>query len=622
MSHYVFDIEANGLLKECDQMWCLVTYNMDTEEVVHYLEGDTSWQKVFDEAKIVAGHNICGYDLPVLEKLFNYKLPKTCKIRDTLLFSQILNYKRFASGRHGLETWGVNLGFHKHEFSDFSKYSQEMLDYCIQDVKLNVKVYKLVYHEFLHLYGSNKKIAQLMLAEQAASAWNAKAELVGWPFDESGGKALYAIFEQEMESAYAALSAKLGTKTVAVDKAKGVVAVKTPRWTKQGCYDAHTANYFKVDPFSGYEGEERVVEGEYCRVKFEELSLDSVADVKIFLYRAGWEPTTWNVKRNEATKKNEKTSPKITADSLEFLGGDGLLYTAFASVKARASILKTWLASLDEEDNLHGGAMLIGTPSMRSTHTLIVNVPSADATWGPEMRRLFQCKPGWKLIGCDSKGNQVRGLAHFMKNEAFQKTLVEGDIHQYNADVLTKVLLAMGVVHTVPRSAAKRILYAFLFGASGAKLWSYVFGVMNKEKGNKMKSLFMKSVPGFKELIDTLENIYGSTSKSGDGYIPSIAGNRIYVDSFHKLLVYLLQSTEKATCSAALMLTAQRLEEAKIPYLPCIYYHDEINFQTPEEYAEEAKAIGLQAFADGPKLFDISIMAGDAKIGETWYDVH
>ena len=86
--------------------------------------------------------------------------------------------------------------------------------------------------------------------------------------------------------------------------------------------------------------------------------------------------------------------------------------------------------------------------------------------------------------------------------------------------------------------------------------------------------------------------------------------------------MYLLQSAEKITCAAALMVAMQRFEEEEIPYIPCIFYHDEIDFQVPEEYKERAAEIGKQAFADGPKLFGIEIMSGDAKIGKTWYDVH
>ena len=102
----------------------------------------------------------------------------------------------------------------------------------------------------------------------------------------------------------------------------------------------------------------------------------------------------------------------------------------------------------------------------------------------------------------------------------------------------------------------------------------------------------------------------------------SSGGNRIYVDSFHKLLVYLLQSTEKITCSAAIYLTKKRLKEANIPYQPLIYMHDEIQFMVPEEYAEKAAEIGRVAFKDGPEIYGITIMDGDSKIGNNWYETH
>jgi DNA polymerase-1 len=619
---WVFDIEADNLLHKVTQLWLVLMYNIDTGEMLEFLPGEMGWKEVMDDAKLLVGHNILGYDLPALEKMFGYRPPKSVRMHDTLILSQILNYRRFGFPKHSLEAWGEYLGLPKIDFNDFSKYTPEMLVYCRRDVHLNFKVYEELLDELQQLSEKAPQIKTYLLAEQAAAKWCAKASLHGWPFDVEGAIALKAQFETEMDIAYDALNQILGLKVIPVDKAKGIVPHKMPKWTLAGCYDSHTAKWFGVDPWSGFEGEERIVDGPYSRVLFEPLSLDSVQDVKVFLYRNDWQPTEWNMKRNEDTGKMENTTPKITEDSLEFMGSNGKLYLDFLTTKSRFGILKTWLENIDEDGNLHGDCMLIGTPSMRARHSIIVNVPGADAPWGKEMRKLFACKPGWKLIGCDSAGNQARGLAHYLKNEQFIDTLLNGDIHQYNADALTNVLKGMGIDYVVKRSQAKRILYAFLFGASGGKLWSYIFGTISPKLGNKLKKGFLKAVPGFQELIDKLERIWGSTRKVGDGYIPSIAGNRIYVDSPHKLLVYLLQACEKATCSTALMVTMETFEAEGIPYIPCIYYHDEIDFMVPEEHAERAAEIGKNAFKIGPEKFGITIMDGDAKIGHTWYDVH
>jgi DNA polymerase-1 len=618
----VFDIETNGLLNQCTKLWVLTAYDIDEDKMYVFKDGDMGWQDLFNKAKKAIGHNILGFDVFALKKLYNYEFPSTCELQDTLILSQVLNYKRFNNDGHSLGRWGESLNFPKYDFNDWSKLSQEMVDYCIQDTRLTAKVYDILIKEYKGVVEKSPMLRYYIRAEHAAAKWCAEASLKGWPFDMKAAKELYNKLESEMEKAYKALSSRLGTKCVAIDKKKGIVEYKQPKWTKKGFYDLHTANWFNVDPCSGYEGEERIVEGPYSRIEFEALSLDSVADVKVFLYRNGWQPTEWNFKVDDTTGKKVKSSPKISEDSLEFLGGDGKLYTEFLTAKSRYGILKTWIENTDDKGMLHGDCMVIGTPSMRSRHSIIVNVPSADSPWGKEMRSLFVCLPGWKLIGCDSAGNQARGLAHYLGDEKFIDTLLNGDIHQYNADTLTKVLLNMGVVFQVKRAQAKRILYAFLFGASGGKLWSYIFGNIDDDQGKKLKSGFLKAVPGFKALLEKLENIYGKTSQFGDGYIPSLAGNRIYVDSFHKLLVYLLQSAEKITCASALMLTVETLNKENIPYIPCIFYHDEIDFMVPEEYAERAAQIGKQSFAEGPKLFGVTIMDGGAKIGNNWYDVH
>ena len=621
MRKCLFDIEADGLLDSCTRMWVMAVMDLDSGAVVTFREGDMGWADVLSKTELVVGHNIIDYDLMVLKKLFGFKLPRSVKRHDTLIFSQVLDYKRFGEDGHSLDVWGRHLRFPKIPFDDWSQFSEEMEKYCINDVHLNHRVYKVLLEELHRIAARNPSIKTYIRAEHYVAEWCAEAAAHGWPFNTEAAVELFNTLEAEMSKAYTALSHKLGMKCVAVDRSKGVVEEKRPRWTKEGFYDANTAKWFGVDPCSGFEGEERMILGPYCRVEFAPLSLDSVQDVKTFLFRHGWQPTTWNYKVDEKGKK-QKTSPKITEDSLEFLGGDGKLYSDFLVTKSRHGILKTWLNNVDDEGLLHGYAVPIGTPSMRTRHQIIANVPTADSVWGPEIRKLFGCLPGWKIVGCDSSGNQARGLAHYLGDKDYINTLLTGDIHTYNADILTRVLSEMGVEKKVERAQAKRVLYAFLFGASGAKLWSYIFGSLDVERGNRLKNGFVKAVPGFKALLEKLEKMYGSTKKGGAGYIPSIAGNRLYVDSFHKLLVYLLQGCEKVTCATALMLTMESLEKEGIPYIPLIMYHDEENFMVPEEHTKRAAEIGKMAFREGPKLYGINIMDGESKIGETWYEVH
>ena len=623
MPRLIFDIETDGLLFQCTKMWIISTIDIDTKVQKYWLGTDTGWIDYLNEATLLVGHNIINFDLPALEKLYGWKPKASVNLHDTLLISQILNYKRFPSGSHSMEAWGVHLGYPKQEHEDWSQYSEEMKQRCLTDVQLNQRIYDVLLKELKKVAENAPQIKTYLKAEHYVAKWCSKATVEGWPFKLDEAKALFARMDKELNETRGKLLPKLGSKTVAVDKAKGVVEPKIPKWTKIGAYNHHVASWFGIDPYTGQD-EDRLVEGPYSRVEFVALDLDSSDDVKIFLFRNGWEPTEWNYKKGELDSEGNKikTSPKITEDSLEFLGGDGKLYVDFLSTKSRYGVLKTWIENTDGNNRLHGECFTIGTPSMRARHNIIANIPSGEAAWGKEIRSLFGCLPGWSFIGADSSGNQARGLAHYLQSEEFIDVLLNKDIHQYNADILTNILASMRLKHVVPRAIAKRILYAFLFGAAGAKLWMYIFGVSDKQKGNKLKREFIKAVPGFKDLTDKLENIYGSTSKFGEGYIPGIAGNRIYCDSFHKLLVYLLQACEKATCSAALMLTMINLEKENIPYIPLIMYHDEIDFMVPEEHAERAASIAKKAFKDGPELFGIKIMDGEAKIGKDWFTCH
>lgn len=632
----VYDTETNGLAIECTRMWVLVAKDLDSGEKRWWLDGDLGWMEIFDNANLLVGHNVCGFDEIILRKLFNYRIKPNVKVRDTLVMSRILDYRRFGDEGHSLEVWGNYLGSPKLEFNDWSRFTPEMLTYAIQDVDLGEQVYYHVTREYESLLPRAPKLPKYLAAEQYVARWVGESELQGWPFDKERGLKVLALLDKELEQAYEALTSKLGTKVVAVDKKLGEYLTRFPKWTKAGCYDNSTANWFGIDPWNGYE--DRLVVGEHCRVKIVPLSLNSSQDVKIFLYRHGWQPTEWNTKKDEKGYK-VRTSPKVTEDSLEFLGPDGKVYTNFLSVKSRHGVLTSWLRDLDFENKLHGRCITIGTPSMRARHQVIANVPTVESTWGKEFRELFMCKPGWKIIGCDSSGNQARGLAHFLGDPDYIHKLLNDDIHTFNATKIDLALQGMGIdwdayllkedPESTPetrkkskRAVAKRILYAFLFGAAGAKLWSYIFGNYDEKNGNLFKLGFIDAVPGFKDLTDNLRAIYSSTRKTGYGYIPSIVGNRVYVDSYHKLLVYLLQATEKVTCSIACMRLMKALDAAQIEYIPLIFYHDELDFMVREADAEHAAELGKLAFKEGPQEVGIEIMDGESKIGDNWYEVH
>ena len=167
MKRLLFDIETDGLLDEVTKIHCIVTLDLDTGEIQSFHGPDVmKGAHEIEAAAELWGHNIISYDLPVLRKLYgvwcNFDFQKY-KIRDTLICSQHLwlelKQKDFVFrkkcpdfpgqliGSHSLKAWGWRLGEKKDKFgedADWSKFTPEMLEYCIQDVKVNKKLVDLI----------------------------------------------------------------------------------------------------------------------------------------------------------------------------------------------------------------------------------------------------------------------------------------------------------------------------------------------------------------------------------------------------------------------------------------------------------------------------------------------
>ena len=137
MSLVFWDIETDGL--ESTKMWVAVIKPRGGESIVTNCAQEAV--EILNRFDAVVGHNIIGFDKPQLEKLSGLKI--TGKLIDTLLISRILFPDKFnhpAKG-NGLGNWGTYLGFPKGDHSDWSCYSPEMRDYCIQDVAVTERLY-------------------------------------------------------------------------------------------------------------------------------------------------------------------------------------------------------------------------------------------------------------------------------------------------------------------------------------------------------------------------------------------------------------------------------------------------------------------------------------------------
>lgn len=611
MSTLLFDIEADGL--NATKVYCIVTIDTETEEVKTYGPDalDDGVASLLSADRLV-GHNIIGYDIPTLDRLYNTSLLNK-PVHDTWVMSQTLRYTR--THKHGLAGWGEYLGNKKIEYSDWSAFSEEMLQYCIQDCKVNLDVYKVLLKEYATIYKKNPMIRDGLQVEQAIAKVNVMMRTDGWNYDEDLAKQTEAMFVERMHQIERILEPKLGTYEVFIDKEP-----KTPKFKKNGEYAAAT-----VRILSEYFGKEikptdthlMPAGKQFQRSKVEQIDLGQIALVKEWLLSQGWEPDDYTRKKMpDGSWKN--MGPKLTDTSLEKFGADGKMISEYYTLRNRLSVLEGWKEKV-KDGRLHGNMWTIGTPSFRCRHEVIVNLPSVDATYGKPMRTVLKSDEGDVIVGCDSSGNQLRGLCHYLKNPEFTNEIINGDQHQRNADALSR---AIG--KEVSRQTAKGFLYCYMFGGGDAKLGEVLSGYRNPKVGKVAKDAFSKAIKGLGELKQKIEREWEEKKLTqGIGWIEGLDGRPVFVPSQHQCLNYLLQSAEGITCKASVAYAMEKIQEENLRAKPRIFYHDEMAFTVHPDDAKRVGEILKEAFQEAPKTFGIECMeGGNYVIGESYADVH
>ena len=610
MDKIFLDLETNGLLDTVDTIWLAITKDPVTNEVKTFSDHDEKSEPLkdlttyLDSFESIIGHNLIAYDLCVMLKLLNWKPKADVKLVDTMIISQLNNFRR--EGKHSLANFGKILKDAKGDSPAFDHYSEEMKVYGIQDINLTHKVYKYVSNEAQTLIANRPNFKTALQTEHAIAEICARQVTTKWNFDTPKAKKFYEQLTAEMKVIQDEINPTLKPRKVLIDKEP-----KKAKYLQDGRFSAVSARM--LSEFLGTEIKQTDTDKWepnklFQRFKMVEADLGNMDQVRGMLLDNGWVPSMY-------TPGGE---PKITEDTLHTIkGGMGQKVLKYYQLRSRHSVIRGWieLAELNN-DRVYVEAFNIGTPTFRQRHSKVVNVPNSNAFFGSEMRSLFIADhlDDKVMVGCDSSGNQIRALAHYLNSKEVTDHILNGDIHQRTAD-------AVGV----SRPLAKGLLYATVFGAGFAKLGKMVTGVEDVDKGKEIKNKLYSALPGLKELIEKLNRFFYTTkNKDGLGFIPGLDGRRIFAESSFKCLNYLLQTFEAITVKTAVVNSFKMFKDENIEVDILGLIHDEVQLQTKSGNVKRVKEILEYSFGDYiTKKLELNIqMGGDAKHGNSWLDTH
>jgi DNA polymerase I-like protein with 3'-5' exonuclease and polymerase domains len=591
----LFDIETNGLPRQgLSHIHCIVAKDLDTNQVFRYndtgaSESVTTGVTLLEEADELIGHNIVGFDIPVIQGLYPFFNPRGL-VRDTLIMSRMffpdilsrdfrkkpIGMPSKLFGRHSLESWGYRLGDYKGQFAkttDWSEWSKEMEDYCEQDVHVCMTLFQLFSDKL-------NKFEDSIQLEHDVAAIMAKQETSGWPFDVKKAQQLESVLRTEMDQ----LADQMRATFPYVDG--GQMTPKRPNATR---------GYIKDAPFTKLK-------------EFNPTSRDHI----------GWAFMTWRDWKPEVFTDTGR--PKIDEGILQSIGtmeADtfGRILELQKALGQLSDGANAWLKMVTKDGRIHHTCQL-ATNTGRNAHSR----PNLGQTSSdPRCRELFGPGKGMRQVGADASGLELRMLGHYLAfydAGAFADVVVNGDIHQQNADRVG-----------CSRKDVKTLTYAFIYGASDRKIGASLDKSLDEKKaallGKDIRKKFLEAIPGLDQLLKAVNKRAESDVLRGlDGRPIRLQGKK------HAALNYLLQSAGAIVCKRWNAIAYQQMVHQlgykwDIDFQWLGWIHDEIQLAVQPHLVNDAKFQLEWSIVQAGEYYKLRVpLASEAKEGASWAECH
>lgn len=596
----IFDLESDGLYNDVTKVYCLSVYDIQKEKLITF-EPDFIQEGInyLLDANVLIGHNILFYDIPVLEKIYSFDFKG--RIVDTLLCTRLIWPKETLydideeqhqevppklKGSASLKAWGYRLSDQKIEFHDFSEYSKEMLEYCMQDVWVTKKLWE-------HIISQNYPGSALLLEHQFAERIN-KQIRTGIPFD--------------VDECLDLVDDLRGKKTKLEENLKILFPpIKRSEWFTPKVNNKKRG-YIKNVPFE--------------KISYEKFNPGSRKQIiERLQQKYQWIPEG----------KTDKGNPRLDDEILEKLPfPEARTLAEYMLINKRLGQIadgnNAWLKLVNNETGrIHGDVITNGTITGRCSHRNpnCSQVVANGKPYGKECRSLFHAPYDWDLIGVDAKALELRCLAGYLAfwDQGEYASLVinpKVDIHSYNQE-------QFGVAS---RDISKRLLYGMLYGCGAAKAGRIIDPDEKNEThlktlGRNAINGFMKGVPALKKLKDQIEETISTR-----GYLIGLDRRILYCRSSFKGLNVLLQSAGAILMKQVVINIHENIEtNLNLPHgkgwEQLLMIHDEVQLTCMQQHTENIRKEAMDAFPQAQEFFNFQCkIEGDSCIGSNWSETH
>lgn len=404
---YVYDLEADGLLDTITKIHCL-SYTSDGKNFTTLFDYD-EMREFIRSATVLVAHNQVRYDTRAIKKVLGIEVK--AKLYDTLPMSWVFEPSR---PKHGLDSWGETVGIPKPKIDDWENLTPEQYQHrCEEDVRINWLTWQKLIKKAKVIYDDKKELDRFLQYLTFKMECAAKAEDAQWKVDldlvQKSIDTLTQLQEEKVE--------ELRQHMPMVQKYRKKSFPKQP-FKKDGSLSAQGLQWKQLIEGNGlpsnYKGDIDIP------TKVESPNPKSSDQVKDWLFSLGWEPCTFDYKKND--DGSERTIPQVRKDgeltpSVQLLIDDNpgvAVLDGLTVIQHRLSIFKGFMEC--QVDGYLKAEIDGLTNTLRFKHKKpLVNLPGVNRPWGAEIRGALTCEEGEVLCGADMVSLEDTTKRHYIQ---------------------------------------------------------------------------------------------------------------------------------------------------------------------------------------------------------------